>query len=60
MKEIAAYLIFNGNCREAMEFYAKCLGAEMQLMTYGQTPMKVDDATKDRVVHARLPEAPRP
>ena len=37
MKEINAYLIFNGNCREAMTFYQKCLGAELQLITFWLT-----------------------
>ena len=33
------YLIFNGNCREAMEFYAKCIGGELEAMiTFGDMP----------------------
>ena len=28
MTHINAYLNFNGNCREAMTFYAECLGGE--------------------------------
>lgn len=33
------YLNFNGNCREAVEFYAGAFGAEMQpVMTYGDAP----------------------
>ena len=32
MKFLTTYLTFDGNCREAMSFYAKCLGAEIQLM----------------------------
>jgi PhnB protein len=38
MKELNTYLIFNGNCGEAMQFYAKCLGAELQLMKFGDMP----------------------
>ena len=30
MKEINTYLTFDGNCREAMEFYKQCLGAELR------------------------------
>jgi uncharacterized glyoxalase superfamily protein PhnB len=38
MKAFNAYLIFNGNCRQAMEFYARSLGADLQVMTYGDGP----------------------
>ena len=31
MKELTPYLNFDGNCREAMTFYAKCLGAELSM-----------------------------
>ena len=36
MKAFNNYLIFNGNCREAMEFYANSLGAELQLMKFSE------------------------
>jgi PhnB protein len=54
MKEFNTYLNFNGNCRQAMEFYAKCLGAELVVMPYSQGPMEVTPETKDKVLHARL------
>ena len=38
MKEINAYLIFNGNCREAMTFYQKCLDADLQLLPFSDSP----------------------
>jgi uncharacterized glyoxalase superfamily protein PhnB len=28
--ELTPYLNFNGDCREAFEFYAKCLGGTMR------------------------------
>jgi PhnB protein len=31
MKEVTTYLTFDGNCREAISFYGKCLGGELQL-----------------------------
>ncbi|GEM_PF-5170634 len=31
MKDINTYLIFNGNCRQAMEFYKKESGGGMPL-----------------------------
>ncbi len=34
------YLNFNGNCREAFEFYEKTLGGRIEsLMTFGESPM---------------------
>lgn len=43
MASIIAHLNFNGNCREAMKFYEKCLGGELELTTYG------DSTIRDRV-----------
>lgn len=34
-----AYLTFNGNCREALQFYHKCLGGELQFQTVGESPL---------------------
>ena len=36
MTQINAYLTFNGNCREAMQFYTDCLGGELYLQTIGE------------------------
>ncbi len=33
---IAPYLNFNGNCREAMNFYKECLGGELVIMDFDQ------------------------
>ena len=38
MKEMITYLNFDGNTREAMRFYARCLGAELSLSTRLVTP----------------------
>ena len=59
MKTFNAYLIFNGNCRQAMEFYAKSLGADLQMMTYSQTPgqgpgCEIPEQAKDKIMHAHL------
>ena len=54
MKEINAYLIFNGNCREAVTFYQKCLGSELQLITFGDMGGNVPPDAKDRIAHARI------
>ena len=54
MKEITTYLMFDGNCREAMTFYEKCLGADLQIMPFSEAPGDFPPAAKDRVMHASL------
>jgi PhnB protein len=63
MQSINAYLIFNGNCRQAMEFYAKSLNAELEMMTYGQGPgggpgCEIPQENQDKIMHARLSKGP--
>ena len=59
MKGINAYLIFNGNCREAMTFYQKCLGADLQLIPFSESPGgNIPKEAQDRVMHARLAKGP--
>ncbi|MDR0417477.1 MAG: VOC family protein [Propionibacteriaceae bacterium] len=51
------YLYFDGNCREALAFYAAVFRAEPQgVMTFGDQP-GADPASPDadRVLHASLP-----
>jgi len=53
---LSPYLLFDGNCKEAMEFYQSALGGELSLTKVGDSPMK--DAfpvqLHGRVVNARL------
>lgn len=58
MKALNNYLNFDGNAREAMEFYKACLGAELQIMAFGDTPMQVPAGAEKRVMHARLTKGP--
>jgi len=39
MAQFTAYLTFNGNCSEAMNFYKECLGGELKMQTIGETPV---------------------
>ena len=49
------YLCFNGNCKEAMEFYQSVLGGELTLQTFGEAPgVTDDDDTKNLIMHADL------
>ena len=56
MSQINAYLTFNGNCREAMTFYKKCLGGKLVLQTIGDSPMadKMPPQMKQNVLHSTL------
>lgn len=54
MKEINAYLIFNGNCRQAAEFYQKCLDGDLRLVTFGDMGGNIPPEAKDRIAHARI------
>lgn len=51
---IAPYLNFNGNCREAMNFYKDCLGGHLEIMGFDNGPMEVPEGAKDGVMHAIL------
>jgi PhnB protein len=53
MKTIQPYIFFNGNCREAMTFYAKALGAEINFHKAGDTP-GTPPAHGERIMHAHL------
>ena len=48
------YLNFDGDTREAMTFYQKCLDAKLSLQTFRDVKMDVPKGSEDRIVHARL------
>ncbi len=57
MHGMNTYLIFNGTCRQAMTFYERCLGGELQLMSYADMPgggAEVPTEANDWIMHARL------
>jgi len=56
MKKLNPYFTFNGNCREAMKFYQKCLGGKLQFQTAGGSPMaeKMPAQMKKAIIHASL------
>ena len=61
MKNTNTYLIFDGNCRRAMEFYKRCLGGELYMMTYSEMPGGCADfakEAKDWIMHAKLASGP--
>jgi PhnB protein len=40
MLHCTPFLLFDGNCEEAMKFYQNCLGGELTVTKTGETPMK--------------------
>jgi PhnB protein len=56
MAEFNAYMRFNGNCREAMEFYKSCLGGELNIMTMADSPManQMPPEKLNQVMHSVL------
>jgi PhnB protein len=56
MTHISPYIIFNGNCREAMTFYKRCLGGELTLQSVEESPMagQWPASAQKRILHASL------
>ena len=56
--ELGTYLFFNGQCKEAFQFYEKVLKGKIELMmTYGESPEKNPQCTPEdesRIMHVRL------
>ena len=40
--KLTPFLLFDGNCAEAMAFYQSCLGGELTIVKLGDTPMGRD------------------
>ena len=53
-RQLNPYLMFDGNCKEAMEFYRGILGGEAEYHTYASMPGDVPDEHKERVMHVSL------
>ena len=56
MLQATPFLLFDGNCAEAMTFYHKCLGGELTLTKLGDTPMKEQFPKEkhNRIINAHL------
>lgn len=55
--QLSAHLTFDGNCREAFEFYANVLGGRIvTMMTWGESPLAghVSEAERSAIMHASL------
>jgi PhnB protein len=56
MARLNAYLMFNGNCREAMTFYNESISGELTLQTVGDSPAagQMPPEMKNRIMHSEL------
>ncbi|HEX5167828.1 MAG TPA: VOC family protein [Cyclobacteriaceae bacterium] len=56
MITLTSYLLLDGTCKPAMEFYQSCFGGQLSMTTVGDSPMKdfFPAALHNRVVNARL------
>jgi PhnB protein len=60
MSQVQPYLFFNGRCDEAIDFYSRAIGAEVQmLMRFKDAPAEakcdqMPPGTADKVMHAAL------
>ena len=55
---VTPYLFFDGDCREAMEFYQKVFGGKLSVMTYGDSDPTASEDLKNKVMHANIMEGP--
>jgi PhnB protein len=56
MLRCTPFLLFDGNCAEAMTFYHSCLGGELTITKLGDSPMKdqLPPEKHDRIINAHL------
>src|SRR5487761_294800 len=56
MLRCTPFLLFDGNCAEAMTFYHACLGGDLTLTRLGDTPMKAQFPPEkhNRTINAHL------
>ncbi len=56
MINLTPFLLFDGNCAEAMAFYQSCVGGDLTIVKLGDTPMKdhMPPEQHRKVVHAHL------
>lgn len=53
--QLTPYIIFNGNCEEALNFYANALGGEIKnLSRYEGSPAEAMSTEKQNILHAQF------
>jgi len=55
--QLDPYLVFNGQCKEAFQFYEQLLGGKIEsIKTHGESPMaaQVKPEWRDKVIHVHM------
>lgn len=55
---LSTYLTFDGNCREAFDYYRSVFGGEFEMLqTFGDGPegVPISEGQKDQIMHVALP-----
>ena len=57
---LSPFLLFEGNCAEAMAFYQSCLGGDVTITRVGDTPMagQMPAEQQEKVAYAQLKNGP--
>lgn len=56
MTVLTPYLLFDGNCKQAMEFYKSCFGGELAAIPVKDSPVKhsMPASQHEKILNARL------
>jgi PhnB protein len=52
--KLNSYINFNGNAKEAMEFYKAAFGGNLTMSTFKESGMNPDEAQGNQIMHAML------
>lgn len=60
MATVNIYLVFNGNCEEAFQFYKNAFGCDFEMISkFGEMPpqggQELTDEDKEKIMHVKLP-----
>ncbi len=60
MATVNIYLVFNGNCEEAFQFYKNAFGCDFEMISkFGEMPTQegheLTDEDKEKIMHVKLP-----
>lgn len=51
---LTPYLLFDGECREAMKLYHSVFGGTLEIQTYGELDASTEPKMRDLVMHSHL------
>lgn len=52
--KVNPYLVFSGNCKEAMKFYAEIVDGDVEFMTFKEAPMEFPKEALNLIMHSSL------